>query len=163
MPTVARQVLEALVARLESINGQGEMVNDVQGRIYLQRFGYDVDIERTPAVFIARRVGGGVERNALPGETTSDTTVVFDVVGVVKRDGEAALAMEDLLGDLHRALEVADDPFLEGECGRNLLNQELQLVTVETQPPVDGFGYDVVGVGVSCTWPHVYGDPDHVV
>lgn len=162
MPTVARQVLEALVDRLGSINGQGNMVNDLQGRIYLQRFGYDVDIERTPAVFIARRVGGGVERNAQPGETTSDTTVVFDVVGVVERNGEAALAMEDLIGDLHRALEVADDPFL-AECGRNLLNQELQLVTVETAPPVDGFGFDVVGVGVSCTWPHVYGDPDRVV
>lgn len=164
MPSVAGRILLALQARLQDIRGQGGMVSDLQGRVLLQRFGYDVDAEMVPCVFIARRVGGGTTRTLAPGaETLSDTTVVFDVVGVVHRSATSALAGEDLIADMQRALEIESDPFLRDDClDKNLLSQELQLVTIDTGPPEDGFEFELVSVGVQCTYPHKYGDPDHV-
>jgi len=165
MRSVAARILDMLTDRLRDIRGQGDYVYDLQGRIYLRRFSFDADIEDAPTVFIARRVGGGTERVQKPGaEQLSDTTVVFDVVGVVALDSTASVAAENLIADLQRALERPDDLFLR-DCdgsGRALLSQELQIVSIETAQPLDGFPFEVVAVGVQCTWPHKYGDPNHV-
>ena len=167
MRSVAGRVLGMLADRLSDIRGQGDYVYDLQGRIYLRRFSFDADIEDTPSVFIARRVGGGTERTQKPGaEQLSDMTVVFDVVGVVALNTTTSAAAENLIADLQRALERPDDLFLRGCDGsgraRDLLSQELQIVSIETAQPLDGFPFEVVAVGVQCTWPHKYGDPNHV-
>jgi hypothetical protein len=161
MPSVAARIVLALQQRLLCIRGQGSYTHDLQGRVHLRRFTGDAQSDDLPAVYIARRVGGGEATTARPVPPHYDTTVTFDVVGVVKRSPNVTLAGEALLADIQRALERGDDLFLaDAETGRNLLAQELAITSVETldTDPV----LDAVAVGVTCTWPHTYGDPDHV-
>lgn len=162
MPSVAARVLCALRDRLLAINGQGAMRNDLQGRVYLRRWAYDANAEALPAVFIARRIGGGTTTEQKPGiGAEGDTTVIYDIVGVVRQDDASALAGEHLIADLQRALERPADLYLRDcEDGVNLLSQELRLVAIDVG--AEGLAVEVVGVGVQCTWPHRYGDPDHV-
>lgn len=165
MPSVAARILLALQARLLEIRGQGAMVNDLQGRVFLRRPSFDAEAEETPAVFLMRRVGGGAQREQRPGENGvgSDTTVIFDAVGLVASTGDSTLAAEHLLADMQRALEIPNDTFLRESClGKNLLTQELRLVSIELDPPIDVMPFELVGVGVQCAYPHEYGDPDHV-
>lgn len=141
------------------------MVNDLQGRVLLRRPSWDMDAEDAPAVFVVRRNGGGTSTYPAPGanSTLSDITVIFDVIGVVRASARSTLAGEELLADLQRALEIEADPFLfDPTLVRNLLSQEMRLVSIELDPPEDGVPFDLVGVGVSCTYPHHYGDPNHV-
>lgn len=165
MPSVSARILKALHGRLLDIRGQGSMVNDLQGRVFMRRFGYDVDAEQLPAVFIARRVGGGTELVQRPSQSLllQDMTTVFDVIGVVAQGGDCSLDGEHLLADLIRALEQPDDVYLRCEAlNQNLLSQELRLVDVQFAELPIGAPFDLVGVGVQCTHPHKYGDPDHV-
>ncbi len=165
MPSVAARILKALHARLLDIRGQGDMVNDLQGRVHLHRFGYDLDAEAAPAVFIARRAGGGTDLVQRPGANLllHDVTTVYDVVGVVAQGNACSLDGEHLLADIIRALERPDDVFLRCDAlGKNLLSQELRLVDVQFAELPAGAAFDLVGVGVQCTHPHKYGDPDHV-
>ena len=98
---------------------------------------------------------------AKPVAPHGDITVIFDVVGAVKRGAADALAGEALLADLQRALEQPADLYLrDADLGRNLLSRELTLVSIETLD--DHPSLELVGVGVACTWPHSYGDPCHV-
>ncbi len=163
MQSVAERVLRALGQRLLAIRG-GDFACDLQDRVYFTRPSYDLPTEMVPAAFIARRPGGGATRQQKPGiNVLSDTTVIFDVVGVVARGLDDALAVEQLLADFHRALEVPGDAYLRCPVlQRNLLSAEIFLADVDLSPYTDGFPFEVTGVGVQCTWPHKYGDPDHV-
>lgn len=141
------------------------MVNDIQSRVFLRRPTYDLANEELPAIFLTRRVGGGTTREQGPGTSTisSETIVIFDAVGIVRADADSGLAAEGLLADMQRALEIAGDTALFDRSDRkNLLSQELQLVSVELDPYLDALPYDMVGVGIQCAYPHVYGDPDCV-
>ncbi len=161
-PSVAARVLQLLQQRLLAIRGQGDFTLDLQGRVYLKRLRYDAEVEAVPAVFVARRTGGGATvEGAKPVAPHSDMLVVFDVVGAVERGGDCALAGEALLADIQRALELPDDLYLrDPELARDLLSRELALVTIETMDEHPSL--ELVGVGVACAWPHTYGDPSDV-
>lgn len=164
MPSVAARILKKLRDRLDAIDGGVDFNNDLQGRIFLSRPTYDADEERLPAVFLSRRIGGGTTREQTPGKSElSTTTVVFDAIGVIAIGGSCAVDAEDLLADLHRALEVPDDLYLRDEqLGKNLLSQELQITDVEFNVPEAEIPVVLVSVSISCTYPHKYGDPDYV-
>lgn len=164
MPSVAARILKKLKGRLDAIDGSGDFENDLQGRIFLSRPAYDADAEKKPAVFLARRIGGGTTREQAPGKSElSTTTVVFDAIGVIALGNECAVTAEDLLADLHRALEIPDDLYMRDEqLGKNLLSQELQITDVEFNIPEAEIPVVLVSVSISCTYPHKYGDPDYV-
>ncbi|MCR6700853.1 MAG: hypothetical protein NVV68_06775 [Dokdonella sp.] len=119
MPSVAARILTRLQARLLAIRGQGAMVHDLQGRVYLRRPTYDVDAESLPAVFLVRRPSSGTTREQRPGasSTLSTTTVIFDAIGLVRADDDSGLQAEHLLADMQRALERPDDVWLR-DCGK---------------------------------------------
>lgn len=165
MPSVASRILLKLRDRLLTIRGQGRMVHDLQGRVFLRQPSYALDFEPLPAVFIVRRNGGGTTLTPSPSvnETPSVDTVIYDVIGAVPASDETTLAGEELVADLRRALECPKDLFLfDDSVKKNLLSEELRLISLELDPPEDARPYDFVGVGVACTYPHRYGDPDHV-
>lgn len=157
---VISKILCALRDRLLSINGQGEMVNNLQGRVFLRRPTYDVEAEQIPAVFLRVR---SITRTQQPTNGFFDTTVIFDAIGLVKADADETLAGLEMKADMYRALEVEDDQFLkDGDCGANLLNQELAIVDAQVEDLQDAMNFDVAAVGVQCTFPQKYGAPNHV-
>jgi hypothetical protein len=157
---VMSKILCALRDRLLTIDGQGEMVNDVQGRVFLRRPTFDSDHERAPSVFLRVR---SITRSQQPSEGFFDTTVTFDAIGIVKADEDETLAGLEFKADIYRALEIEDDEFLrDGECEANLLNQELAIVDAQIEDLQAASNFDLVGVGVQCTFPQKYGAPNHV-
>lgn len=163
MASVAKQILAKLHARLVAIDGTGAFVNNIGDRVEKRRPRYDVDADTLPILFIYRRTGGDT-REVKPTDPHADVTLVFDVVGLVAVGADSGDAAEDLLADVTRALELASDVYLhEGSIGRNLLSQELMLVSADAEPAPPGSKVEVVAVGVRCIYPRKYGDPDHVI
>jgi hypothetical protein len=161
MPTaVISKILIALRDRLLTIDGQGEMVNDVQGRVLLRRPTFDADSERAPSIFLRVRT---ITRSQQPSESFFDVTVIFDAIGIVKADEDETLAGLEFKADIYRALEIEGDKFLrDDECNANLLNQELAIVDAQLEDLQAASTFDLVGVGVQCTFPQKYGAPNHV-
>lgn len=167
MPSVAERIYTALECRLRQIRG-GAYCFDLQGRVFMQRPSYDLDVESTPAVFIAPRPGSGFRAEQRPGTAQfSDMTLTFDVVGIVANTKTAPATVNGLrlMADLQRALEQPADLFLSADVDgdtMNLLSQELRMIDAQFETPPDQFPFEVVGIGIECTYPHCYGDPDHV-
>lgn len=166
--SVAGQILKRLKARLLCVNGTNGMLNDVDGRVYLRRVTADAQHDAFPAIYIARRRGGGATRVVEPGlELTWRTQVIFDVVGIVPAGEDTTLAGENLLADMYRAIEIPSDPWLatiasDGITPTNLLMEELVVVDEVIDDIVASSPLDVVGFGVQCTFPQKYGDPNNV-
>lgn len=159
--SVAKQIYKKLIDRLSAINGTGDFINDVESRIYLQRPSYDIENEILPAVFIYRRSSGD-ERTDAPVQAFPEVTVVYDVVGLIKADSTAGYAIEDLLADIERSLEIENDKYLATDGGKNLLSQELRLINGQGAQSQDGKNYEAVAIGVECKFPKKYGDPNYV-
>lgn len=166
MPSVAERIYLALHDRLLDIRG-GAFNHDLQGRVHLARPSYDLTASDYPAVFFAMRQGGfGTVRGPGTAQHTT-TTLTFDAVGIARASdgGSHCRAGLRLLADLRRALEVPDDMYLRTEIDgtpKQLLGDELLIVDAEWEPAPPGFDFDIVGVGIACSYPHKYGDPDHV-
>jgi hypothetical protein len=166
--SIAGQVLLRLRDRLRKVNGTGGMLNDVDGRVYLRRLKADAMNDIFPAIYIARRPGGGATRVVVDGlQTYWRTQVIFDVVGIVPAGEESTLAGENLLADMYRAVEDPADLYMktiasDGATPTNLLMEELVVVDENIDDIVASSPLDVVGFGVQCTFPQLYGDPNHV-
>lgn len=166
--SIAGQVLLRIRDRLLGVNGTNGMVNDVDGRVYLRRVTADSLNDQFPAIYIARRRGGGATRTAAPGlETFWQTQVIFDCVGIVPASEDATIAGENLLADMYRAIEVEDDKFLktiasDGVTETNLLTEELVIVDESVDDILASSPLDIVSFGVQCVFPQKYGDPNHV-
>lgn len=157
MPSVAKRILSKLVDRLKAIDGTGEFNFNLKNNVLIRRPSYDRD-DCLPAIFIYRRNPDSREHNPELGFPVH--TVIYDVVGLVQRTDTAGEALEDLLADIERALEIPSDLCLRD--GKNLLGTPLRLVTGETELAPDGSRVEAVSVGVQCTFPHKYGDPNYV-
>jgi hypothetical protein len=162
---VASLIAKRLQSRLCAIDGRGEMVFDVQRRVYLKGPQQDTTTpDLLPAIFVMRRLGGGATRTVQPGKDIySDTTIVWDVIGILAANENDTIAGEEFMADMVRALEIPEDPFLSLSCdGKKpfLLNQELTLIDVFVGDQIAALPFDIVGHGVSCTHPHQYGRPN---
>lgn len=173
--SVSRRIVAKLVERLAAINGTGDMVHDVGGRVFVSRPYFDEGSSPdTPCIYVMQRAGND-QRTREPSGTERKTrarvTEIFDVIGVVSVSANAASALSsgldamDLRADIERALEVVGDEFLSRDAPGtkpNLLSSELELVDAQIDPPPAGSRLEVVAVGVRCTHVHKYGDPNHV-
>jgi len=159
MRSVAERILGVLESRLLLIDGSGEFHMDVARRVFLRRPTYDVDIESLPALFLFRL---SETRTGSP-EDGVEKQVMFGLVGVVASSDRAGIELERLLASAERALEQTDDMYLrDPEMKKNLLSEALALTTGEIPPPEDGSKIESFSLGIQCTYPHVYGEPEHV-
>jgi hypothetical protein len=165
--SVASRIYAALKTRLGAINGVAPYVNDATGRVFACFPSYDVLQEgvsapNSCAIFIFRRPLSE-QRSGRPQDPTISVTIVYHIVAVVPSGATAGEALELLLADIERAIEHKDDLYLRIDAKTNLLSQELVLVGADFTLPEDAFQFESLAIGVQCTFPHVYGDPDNVV
>jgi len=163
MPSVAAQVLALLKTRLEAINGTGEYTFNLVNRVEARRPAVNIEAINAPRVFVYRRQSGEQREQRSNTVNQIRRTVIYDCVAYVTSDSdEAGINAEALLADIERALELKADLNLKNADGKNLLSEILQLVEVEIDTSAPVTGVEVIGVGVRCVWPHVYGDPSKV-
>ena len=159
---MSARVYERLFERLQCINGEGVFITELGRR--LRRGLFDTHLDNGQWVMsFGRRTGpSGEARTDQAGASTYSKTVVFDAVVSVPRDSDAQAAIENALADIERAIELEDDLFLyDSQLNRNLLVAELRLEPAQLEIP-EGFDAAFLTVGIPCTFPHQYGDPDHV-
>lgn len=150
MSTRRRLILEAIKTRLEAIDGSGDYETDMGGRVYL---GYAPSLgPDDPATAIAIAISD--DRISFSGEKKSiDLPVEIQAIARADLD-EPWLAVEGLIGDIKRAMELADRTL------GGLVKSEIRPGTTRTL--IRREGSDGVGAGVLYVVPYQesWGNPD---
>lgn len=162
MSSVAKRQLQLLFGRLSAIDGNGKFNHDMRGRVFRCKPRHDVVSDGKLAIFISRRVGADQRSTPQdPSDTHSRHTTIWDVMAVAVATTESGDALEDLIEDIERALELPNDLYLQDPgTGRPLLNLPLALIDAEGDLGDAWADFELAVVGVRCVHPHVYGQPD---
>lgn len=130
-------IVEALVEKLESINGTGAFLTDLSGNVSPRLKFWD-EVEEFPAVHL----NAGSETREYQGGGYKDRFLSITVRCYVQ-DEDSVLALDELLEDVETVLETNSRLAYKDRTGATQYTQQITIVSVDTDEGV----LEPLGVG----------------